>query len=98
MITGNREVWHMRLIMQGGYGENEKWVGAYLFLYTERSLHDEFLLAYLGLSTTTAPFTLVIVDVLALALSSIRRLISLSILMNCVKAVMMWGDMIGIMC
>jgi hypothetical protein len=70
-------------------GEYGKWVGAYLSLYTERSLHDELRLVYLGLSTTTAPFTLVIEDVLALALSSIWRFISLSMRMNCVKAVMM---------
>jgi hypothetical protein len=73
------------------YGRRERQskgcVGAYLSLYTERSLHDEFLLAYLGLSTMTALFTLVIEDVLALVLPSIWRLISLSMRMNCVKAV-----------
>ena len=63
-------------------GERGKWVGAYLSLYTERSLHDELRLAYLGLSTTTAPFTLVIEDVLALVLPSIWRFISLSMRIN----------------
>jgi hypothetical protein len=87
MVMESGEVLRIHSVVEGETGEGERRVGAYFSLYTERSLHDEFLLAYLGLSITTALFTLVIEDVLALVLPSIWRLISLSMRMNCVKAV-----------